>query len=585
MRIPAHLRRSRHGIYYFRITVPLAIRETFGGRSEIKSSLHTRNLKVAMVEACRLAIDAYQSFVRIHALMSSKKSLIDANPLSSTRTPNRLGKFEALIETPTPFGMARFHAKADPNNPEDIAAAKAATQEYIAKMEADRQALAQSVADPEAEKFRAEHRAAVEAVVRAAPVAIPVSQADAAPTRIRQVSQGDRERYLSRLFERFMLHKTKSTLKTTKAENSYRNKFSVFLEWFGDMHIADVTPEDISRYKDYLLGEYVVKAGRTKGQIGLDSTTVDNYLDPLNGLYKWARANGSFPREMLPPTADQRMTSKKEKKARAQSGKANRQFRIEELVTAFNPARYREENRLSHHFWPPLIALFTGMRLNEVSQLACNDIFIEEGIWVISINDEDYKKVKSAAARRTIPMHPELIAIGLPQFVADVKTLELGSRLFPVLRAGNQAAEEKDEEETEGELGNAPGKKWDRYLKAVGLTDDALTYHSFRRTANMLLKKKKVPFDMRCQVVGHDMDHVNEYYASDYTVTDLAEAIFPKFVFEGLDLTALRYQPGAFNQAIKDGYAAALVEGEKRALRKARKAEMQGVAKLPNPAA
>lgn len=47
MRIPAHLRRSRHGIYYFRITVPLAIRETFGGRSEIKSSLHTRNLGIA----------------------------------------------------------------------------------------------------------------------------------------------------------------------------------------------------------------------------------------------------------------------------------------------------------------------------------------------------------------------------------------------------------------------------------------------------------------------------------------------------------------------------------------------------------
>ncbi len=370
-----------------------------------------------------------------------------------------------------------------------------------------------------------------------------------------------------------MLHKKKSSLKTTRTENSYRNKFSVFLEWYGDTHILDVTPEDISRYKDYLLGEYVVKAGRTKGKVGLDAPTVDNYLDPLSGLYKWARMNGSFPREMLPPTAEQRMMTKKDKKARAQSGKANRAFRNEELVTAFNPARYREENRLSHHFWPPLIALFTGMRLNEVSQLACNDIFMEEGIWVISINDEDYKKVKSAAARRTIPMHPELITIGLPQFVADVKTLELGPKLFPVLRAGDQAAEKKEEneEETDGELGNAPGKKWDRYLRAVGLTDDALTYHSFRRTANMLLKKKKVPFDVRCQMVGHDMDHVNEFYSSEYTVTDLAEIIFPKFVFEGLDLTALRYQPGEFNQAIKDGHAAALVEGEKRALRKARK--------------
>lgn len=576
MRVPAHLRRSRHGIYYFRITVPLAVREAFGGRSEIKSSLHTRNLRIAMVEARRFAIDAYQSFARIHALMSSKKSLIDAQPLSSARTPNRLGKFEAIIETPTPLGVQRFHAKADPNSPEDIAAAKAATQDYIAKMEADRQALA--VSDPEAERFRAEQRAAVEEAVRASMRSREAAEsAAAAPTRTRPMPQGDREKYLSRLFERFILHKKNSSLKTERSEKSYRNKFEVFLEWFGDAHIADVTPEDISRYKDYLLGEYEVKAGRTKGKTGLDATTVDNYLDPLSGLYKWARTNGSFPREMLPPTADQRLMSKKDKKARAQSGKANRAFRNEELVKAFNPVRYREENRLSHHFWPPLIALFTGMRLNEVSQLACIDIFMEEGLWVISINDEDYKKVKSAAARRTIPMHPELIAIGLPQFVADVKTLELGPKLFPVLRAG--------ESEEDAELGNAPGKKWDRYLTAIGMTDDALTYHSFRRTANTLLKKKKVPFDVRCQMIGHDMDHVNEFYSSEYTVTDLAEIIFPKFAYEGLDLTALRYQTGEFNQAIKDGHAAALVEGEKRALRRARKEEMQGGAKPSKPAA
>lgn len=115
-----------------------------------------------MVEARRFAIDAYQSFARIHALMSSKKSLIDTQTLSSARTPNRLGKFEALIETPTPFGMKRFHAKSDPTNPESIAAAKAATEEYIAKMEADRQALA--VPDPEAERFRDEQRAAIEDV-------------------------------------------------------------------------------------------------------------------------------------------------------------------------------------------------------------------------------------------------------------------------------------------------------------------------------------------------------------------------------------------------------------------------------------
>ena len=111
------------------------------------------------------------------------------------------------------------------------------------------------------------------------------------------------------------------------------------------------------------------------------------------------------------------------------------------------------------------------MRLGEVSQLACADIRMEDGMWALDINDEDYKRVKSAAARRVIPMHPELVALGLPEFMRDVKALNLGPQLFPVLLP-------KDD----GSQGNAPGKKWDLYLKVVELTDDALTYHSFRRT-------------------------------------------------------------------------------------------------------
>lgn len=567
LRIPTHLRCSRHGIYYFRIVVPQAVRPVFGGRSEIKSSLRTRSLKVAMVEARRFAIQAYDTFAKVEALMSVKQPVNPDDP--STWPTSADGKFETTIETPTPYGVERFHVKADPNSPEDIAAAKAHASEYMAKLDARRAANT-----PEAEALLANQDAKLEALLAAkfaaqdkpteAAAATPAQPVAASHAQTRRAMLSDANHALSALFGRYLLHRRKSSLRTEKAANSYRNKFDIFLAWNGDCHIADVMPEDVSRFKDYLLTEYVVQAGARKGQHGIDSATVDNYLDPLSGLYKWARMNGVFPREMLPPTADQRMMSKKDKKARALSGKANRAFRGEELITAFNVELYRAENRLSHHFWPPLIALFTGMRLNEISQLACHDLFMEEGIWAISINDEDYKKVKSAAARRTIPMHPELIAIGLPQFAADVKALNLGPQLFPVLRPNS-----------DGALGNAAGKKWDRYIKVPGLTDDALTFHSFRRTANTLLKKKKVPFDVRCQMVGHDLDHVNEFYATEYTVADLAEAILPKFVYEGLDLTGLRYQPGEFNQAIKDGLAAALEDEARRAREKEREAERE----------
>ncbi len=247
---------------------------------------------------------------------------------------------------------------------------------------------------------------------------------------------------------------------------------------------------------------------------------MDNYVGVLNGLYKWAQTQRALSAsDAVAQRWRQRITSKADKKARALSGKANRAFKGHELTKAFDPKVYKAANRHSHHFWPPVIALFTGMRLGEISQLACDDIRMEDGTWIIDINDEDYKKVKTAAARRVIPMHAELIGLGLPEFVQDVKALGLGTQLFPALIP-----------KVDGSIGNATGKKWDLYLKDIGLTDDALTFHSLRRTANTLLKKMRVPFDVRCQMVGHDLDHVNEFYATEYSVVDLADMVLPKFV-------------------------------------------------------
>ena len=55
-------------------------------------------------------------------------------------------------------------------------------------------------------------------------------------------------------------------------------KFDTFIEWYGDAHIEDVTPSDISEYKDHLLHAITVRAGKKRGQIGLDTVTVDNYV-------------------------------------------------------------------------------------------------------------------------------------------------------------------------------------------------------------------------------------------------------------------------------------------------------------------
>ncbi len=598
MRIPAYIRRSRHGIFYFRVVIPMALRPRWSGRPEIKMSLKTRDQRQALIRARDLAIEAHKSFEYAYGDMSAKP--FDPNDKSTWPTAkDDIHRFEKTIETVHPSGYVdRVHYKVDPNSPADIAAAEADQAKHYA-----RQRMTREPNSPEAQAFflaeveeirrsaeegaklreaalAAEHARlqASAAAVGSTPAthgaampSVAVFPAGGAVPRDRGLTPADgldkpvrnasaeaeyHKHKLTTLWLRFLRTKTKEGI-SGKAEGTYQMKFDAFISWYGDAHIEDVTPSDISEYKDHLLHNVVVKGGKKLGQVGLDTVTVDNYVGVLNGLYKWAQKNGAFPRQMLIPTTDQRITTKAVKKARALSGKANRAFKIDELSKAFEVKSYRSENRLSHHFWPPLIALYTGMRLGEVSQLACTDIRMEDGMWAIDINDEDYKRVKSAAARRVIPMHPVLVSLGLPEFMQDVKALNLGPQLFPVLLP-------KDD----GSQGNAPGKKWDLYLKVIGLTDDALTYHSFRRTANTLLKKVGVPFDVRCQMVGHDLDHVNESYAREYTVAELAKMALPKFVFVGLELSGLRYEPRQFDDAIRSGYASALEEKRERDLKK-----------------
>ena len=81
---------------------------------------------------------------------------------------------------------------------------------------------------------------------------------------------------------------------------------------------------------------------------------------------------------------------------------------------------------------------------------------------------------------------------------------------------------------------------------------------------------------MRCQMVGHDLDHVNEFYASEFTVDELALEVFPKFVFTGLNVLGLTYQAGEFNDAIKVGYVKALDDERRRKVQKEREQRAEG---------
>lgn len=87
-----------------------------------------------------------------------------------------------------------------------------------------------------------------------------------------------------------------------------------------------------------------------------------------------------------------------------------------------------------HRFWIPLIALYTGMRQGEITQLRVADIeAVNSTLAVIHVRHRPDLKQKVKNKRdRTIPLHPELKRLGLLQYVEEVRKTK-HDRLFPLL--------------------------------------------------------------------------------------------------------------------------------------------------------
>jgi integrase len=68
-------------------------------------------------------------------------------------------------------------------------------------------------------------------------------------------------------------------------------------------------------------------------------------------------------------------------------------------------------------YWIPLLALYSGARCSELCQLRTDDIKKESGVWIMQIHDLDpTQKIKTVSARRSIPLHAELLRLGFIEY-------------------------------------------------------------------------------------------------------------------------------------------------------------------------
>lgn len=117
------------------------------------------------------------------------------------------------------------------------------------------------------------------------------------------------------------------------------------------------------------------------------------------------------------------------------SEKARRSFDLPALKSISSSPVYTAGHRPKGgggdaSYWLPLLALFTGARLEELCQLHPDDVmqvqYHDEGdeasAWVIRITDEgEGQGLKNGGSRRRVPVHPELVRLGFIDYAQQAK--------------------------------------------------------------------------------------------------------------------------------------------------------------------
>lgn len=179
-------------------------------------------------------------------------------------------------------------------------------------------------------------------------------------------------------------------------------------------------------------------------------------------------------------------------------------------------------------FWLPLLALFTGARLEELGQARARDLREEDGYVFLDLNTlEEDQSLKSATSKRPVPLHPELLACGFGEYVASLKKAR-DARLFPDLHADSR-----------GTYTASWSKWWGRYARQIGINDRRKVFHSFRHNFKDACRRAGIEEAIHDALTGHSHKSVGRSYGLGYPVVTLAQAI-NKIDYPALDLNHIK---------------------------------------------
>ncbi|HCG6868926.1 TPA: site-specific integrase [Vibrio parahaemolyticus] len=314
--------------------------------------------------------------------------------------------------------------------------------------------------------------------------------------------------------ERFCKYKTDHI--SPKAVKMLEAKCKIVLDLVGKPHLKAIRrsdaegvasllrkyPANLKKHRQFngLSGHQAIELNKNLGLPTLSEESVRDYCQKLSGFFEWCQLNELT--DVNPFKALRFKKTRKDSEAKC----AYTDTDLEKIFSAIISTKHKHP----YYFWLPLLAYFTGARLNELCQLYKADIYKVEGIWVIQIDDRfEGQKLKNLTSRRIVPIHDQLLNLGFIEYVRAVHH----ERIFPELK------------ESRDGFGTAASKWFGRFKSTLGF-GRGHDFHSFRHTVATQFKRQSISHIVAGELLGHAQNSITyDRYGKGLDVNQLKEVI------------------------------------------------------------
>lgn len=333
--------------------------------------------------------------------------------------------------------------------------------------------------------------------------------------------------------------------KNPKTVREFHFFFKSFIDIVGDKKLSEYRYADTTAYAEALrlLPKYphlnrafdncnykeMIEVGKTINAPVIGISTQQRHIKILKSVFHWCADKFNLRRD-----ASEGIDMLQYVRSDEQAGQP---FSTSDLKKIFNHAlvlKYKSPDQ----YWGPLISLFTGMRVNEIAQMYTTDIVEEEVFDIttgetnqvlcfkVQLDKEGKKSLKSRNAKRTIPVHPKLIELGLCDYLEDLRTRGL-KHLLPGLKWGENGPG--------GEISDWFNKGYIRNKCAI--PEDTKTFHSFRNSFETIADRSGISETSLIKLCGYGRGLTiwRVHYIKDATLDECYEAMrkmkFPKLDF------------------------------------------------------